>query len=165
MNRTDGDPRQFIEDMGDLMDEHGMPHMAGRVIGALLVSDPPHRSLDELAEELQASKGAISMSTQLLIRLGIIEKISIPGERRRYYRVQPGIWSELFLRRDEHVDRHRHVAEAGLALLADKPIEARMRLLEMLVFFDFIAQELPGFEKRWSERRGELMKRRVDANA
>ena len=83
MNRTYGDRRQFIEDMGDLMDEHGMPHMAGRVIGALLVCDPPHRSLDELAEELQASKGAISMSTQLLIRLGVIEKISIPGERRR----------------------------------------------------------------------------------
>ena len=63
------------------------------------------------------------------------------------------------------MDRHRHVAEAGLVLLADKPVEARMRLLEMLVFFDFIAQELPGFERRWVERRGELMKRRVDAKA
>ena len=149
--------RQFIEDAGDMLDEHGLPHMAGRVIGDLLVCVPPYRSLDELAEELRASKGSISMATQLLLRLGLVEKLSIPGERRHFYQVRPAAWPSLFTRKPEHLDRHVRIAEQGLGLLEGQPIEAKGRLLEMLVFFDFVAEETPGFIARWTERRDALM--------
>ena len=32
--------RQYVEDSADLMEEHGLPRMAGRVIGALLICMP-----------------------------------------------------------------------------------------------------------------------------
>ena len=154
--------RQFIEDTGDMIDEHGLPHMAGRVVGALLVCVPPHRSLDELADELQASKGSISMATQLLLRLGMIERISVPGERRHYYRLLPDVWSTVFAQRNDHIEHHRRIARQGLELLRGESVEAKARLLEMLVFFDFIVDELPGFAERWQTRRDTLMTERMN---
>lgn len=162
MNASREEYRQFIEDAGDMMGEHGFPPMAGRVVGALLVCTPPHRSLDELAEELQASKGSISMATQLLLRLDVIEKISLPGERRHQYHVRPDVWSTVFSQREEHVGRHRRVAEGGLELLKGQPLDAKRRLLEILVFFDFVAEESPGFATRWEKRRDVLMQRRME---
>lgn len=164
MNPNQQAHRQFIENVGDMIDEHGFPHMAGRVVGALLVCVPSQLTLDELATELQASKGSISMATQLLLRLSVIEKVSIPGERRRFYRIRPDIWSTLFAQREEHLDRNRQVAEQGIRLLEGKAIDAKRRLLEMLVFLDFVAEESPGFASRWEKRRGALMKKRMGEN-
>jgi len=157
--------RQFIEDAGDMLNEHGMPHMAGRVIGSLLVCQPAYRSLDELAEDLSASRGSISMATQLLLRIGVIERISRPGERRRYYQVRPGVWATQFIQREEHIAHHFRVITEGLALLEGHPIEVKRRLLELLTFFDFLAEEVPNYIERWEERKDELMKKRMEEYA
>jgi DNA-binding transcriptional regulator GbsR (MarR family) len=157
--------RQFIEDAADMISEHGLPHMAARVIGALLVCVPPQRSLDELAEMLGASKGAISMATQLLLRLAVIEKVSIPGERRHYYQIRRDVWSTLFMQKEEELERHFRMTERGLQLFEGEPVEAKRRLVELLVFLDFVAEELPGFGERWRKRRDALTKRRMSEYA
>lgn len=162
MSTTIDPYRQFIEDAGDMIHEHGLPHMAGRVVGALMVSESPHRSLDELAEDLRSSRGSISMATQLLLRVGVIERVSVPGERRHYYRIRSDVWASLFVEKEQHVERHIGVLEQGLALLEGKPMDTKQRLLELLAFFDFIAEEAPGFAQRWEARKSALLARRVD---
>jgi DNA-binding transcriptional regulator GbsR (MarR family) len=157
--------REFVECSGDLMEEHGLPHMAGRVIGALLVCLPPHRTMDGLAEDLRASKGSISMATQLLTRLGLIERVSLPGERRRHYRIRSGAWKELLNTRNEHLLRHRAVIDAGLRAIEDEPLEARGRLLEFQAFMDFVNEEFPALSTRWEERRGEYIRHRMEESA
>lgn len=152
--------RQFIEDAGDMLEEHGLPHMAGRVLGALMICVPPQMSMDELAKQLQASKGSISSATQMLLRLGIIEKISMPGHRRHYYRPCPNLWSDLFAQRTTHLDKHHALADQGLRVIADEPLKMKERLIEMHVFFDFVEKELPGFAQRWEKQRPHLLKKR-----
>jgi len=144
-----------------MLAEHGMPHMAGRVIGSLLISESGRRSLDELAEDLDASRGSISMATRLLIRIGLLQRVSVPGQRRHYYQVRQGVWAKQFVHREEHIAQHFRVLEKGLALLEGEPIERKTRLLELLAFFDFVAEEVPGFVKRWEERKDELLNRRM----
>ncbi len=153
--------RQFIEDAGDTLEEHGLPHMAGRVLGALMICVPPQMSMNELAEQLQASKGSISSATQMLLRLGIIEKISMPGHRRHYYRPRANLWSDLFTLRTEHLNRHHALADQGLRAIADEPLEMKERLFEMQVFFDFVEKEIPGFAQRWEKQRPQLLKKRL----
>jgi len=161
MNEKQKAKRQFIEDAGDLLEEHGLPHMAGRVLGALMICVPPHMSMDQLAEELQASKGSISSATQLLLRLGIIEKISMPGHRRHYYRPRSNLWSDLFAQRTEHLNKHQELADQGLQVIADETLEMKQRLIEMQVFFDFVEKESPGFAERWEKQRPHLLKKRL----
>ena len=156
---------QFVEAMGDLMDEHGLPHMAGRVIGALLICPETHMSMDELVDELQASKGSISMSTQLLLRIGIVDRISLPGHRRRYYRIREDLWEGLFLDRTEHIRQHANLVLKGLDLLRSEPIERKRQLIEMQVFFEFLSRELPGISERWAAQRDALLAKRLAEHA
>ncbi len=153
--------RQFIENSADLMEEHGFPRMAGRVIGALLVCLPPHLSHEELAEQLQASKGSISMSTQLLMRLDFVERISLPGHRRHFYRLKENLWNDYLSKAASHINREREVVMDGLDALEGEPVEMKRRLIEMLVVSDFVLEEWPGLVSRWEARRGELMTKRL----
>jgi DNA-binding transcriptional regulator GbsR (MarR family) len=161
MRASEEQYRQFIEDMGELMEEHGLPHMAGRVIGSLLISPESYLSMDALVDELQASKGSISMSTQLLLRLGIIDRISLPGHRKRYYRIRENLWEELFLNRSDHIKRHVDLVTRGLELLRDEPIGRKRQLIEMQVFSDFLREELPGITERWAAQRTALLEKRL----
>lgn len=154
--------KRFIEQAADVLDEDGLPHMAGRVIGALLVCVPPYMSLDELAEDVQASKGAISMATQLLLRLGFIERISLPGERRHYYGLRPNFLEDVISERTEHILQHRLLFEAGAQLLRDEPMEVKTRLIELQAYLDFLADELPGLSERWRSRRDALIRRQTE---
>jgi len=143
------------------MEDHGLSHMSGRIFGALQICVPPYMSMDELAKELQASKGSISMATRFLLRLGVIEKLSIPGDRRHYYRIRPDVWMNLFCQRTEHLRHHRELAALGLAALENEPIDAKERLLEMMVFFDFVEAEMPKLVDRWKTRYPELRAKRM----
>ena len=161
MDLTNEKRRQFIEDSGDMMGEHGLPHMAGRVIGALMICTPPYLSHEELAKQLQASKGAISMSTQLLVRLNILERMSLPGHRPHFYRLRECLWNDLLSTRADHILQHLKLVKDGLTLLEGEPGESKMRLIELQVFSDFVLEMLPEMADRWETRRPELMKERL----
>ena len=152
---------RYIENTASMMEEHGFPRMAGRVIGALMICTPPHLSHEELAERLQASKGSISMSTQLLMRLDIVERINLPGERRSFYRLREDIWKNFLAEVVNHVHREREVVFDGLAVLEGEPAEMKRRLIEMLVVSDFVLEEWPELLKRWEKRRSELLEKRL----
>ena len=154
--------KRFIEQAADLMDEDGLPHMAGRVVGALMVCRPSYMSHDELAEDLQASRGAISMATQLMLRMNIIERISLPGERKHYYQLRTSFLEDVLSVRAEHLLDHQRLFDAGVELLRGEPMEAKARLIRLQAFLDFLAEELAGLNERWQERREELIRRRIE---
>ena len=80
--------------MGMVMEAFGLPRMPGRVFGALLVADPPEQTAEELADTLQASRGAISGATTLLEAMGLIDRTRKPGDRKDYFRNKPNAWYE-----------------------------------------------------------------------
>jgi len=147
------DELRFVEMAGELLEEHGMPRMAGRVLGALMICVPPRLTMRELADRLQASKGSISTATRLLLRLGLIERVSAPGCRAREYRMRRDAFSSLFVQENEHLVRHREFARLGLAILREQPVELQRRVLEMQAFFEFVGAELPRLVSRWRSRR------------
>ena len=149
--------QQFIEEFGDRMDEFGLPHMYGRVLGALLVCEEPMMSMQELAAVLRASHGSISMATQMLARLGMVEKVSVPGERKHFYRIDHNAWSESFASKLNFLDRMLELANRGLKLLEDAPDETRTSLENMRSFFDFFRGEFADINERWeSSQRGQM---------
>lgn len=125
--------------------------MAGRIFGWLLISEPPHQSTNELIEVLQASKGSISTMTRLLIQLRFIERISLPGERRDYFCIKPGAWSQLTQNQLERVKDFRQLADKGLEMLVDKDPSRSARLEEMRAIHAFWERELPLLHQRWEE--------------
>jgi hypothetical protein len=124
--------------------EAGAPRMVGRVLGWLLVCEPPEQSAAELADALQASKGSISTATRVLLRMGLIERVRMRGERFDRFSAQIGTWDELLWREDQFSEP-RKVLRLGLEALADEPGERRARLEEMDWMYEW-----------WQKRIGEL---------
>ena len=48
----------FVEEFGRLLEEEGAPRIAGRILGWLLICEPPYQSFNDLVGVLGASKGS-----------------------------------------------------------------------------------------------------------
>jgi len=145
----------FIEEVGLALEGQGLPRMAGRLLGALLIADPPEQSAEELAETLQASRGSISTMTRLLEGLGLIERVSKPGERRDYFRNKPDAMYQATKTKAGTLTSMRRLAEKGLLLMAGRSPEVRRGLEDMYEFYTFWEREMPRVLERWyRERQG-----------
>lgn len=142
---------EYIEEIGLFFGALGLPRMAGRVLGALLVADPPEQSAEELALTLQASRGSISTSTRLLEATGIIDRVSKPGERKMRFRNRPGAWGEVMKRRMAAVGAFRALAERGLGVLSSDDPEVRRGLEEMRDFMAYWEAAFPRLFADWEE--------------
>jgi DNA-binding transcriptional regulator GbsR (MarR family) len=127
----------FIEAFGVAMASQGLPRNAGRVLGALLVADPPEQTAEALAASLTASRGSISTMTRLLEGVGILERVSKPGERRHYYRVRRGGLARATAQRVHGMRAMADLAQRGLRLLEGERPEARHALEELSDFYTY----------------------------
>jgi DNA-binding transcriptional regulator GbsR (MarR family) len=144
----------FVEEVGLVYEDLGLTRIWGRVLGYLLVCEPDYQSAEDLAEVLHSSRGSISMSTKSLVRGGMVERQTLRGDRRTYYRIRPGAWTVVFEDQTRVVARLRELAEQGLGLLNGEPAERRRRLAELQDFMAFYEREVPALLARWqSERR------------
>lgn len=148
----------YIEEIGLTFEAQGLPRMAGRILGALLVADPPEQSADQLAHTLQASRSSISTMTRLLERTGLIDRVSIPGDRRLYYRNRPDAWHQRTLDGLDPIRHMRSLAEKGLRLMDGAPAEVLQGLVDMYQFYAYWEREMPRMIDAWKEakNRGEL---------
>jgi DNA-binding transcriptional regulator GbsR (MarR family) len=120
----------FAEEIGLFYEGFGLPRAWGRVLGWLLVCEPDFQSAEELAAALHASRGSISMATRALIRWGSVERQTRRGDRRTYYRIQPGSWTAVVELQTQSIAKLRELAKQGLGLLNDEPATRRNRLQE-----------------------------------
>ncbi len=133
----------FIEDIGLFFEQMGMPRMAGRILGALLISDPPAQSITEIAERLKASKSSVSIMARLLVQDGLIERVASPIPRRDFYRFKPGGWV-LYMRQWLGLMAALHqITERGLAMLSSRPPEQKERLQEAHDLFSLVEEKFP----------------------
>jgi len=139
----------YVEEYGVCLETSGLPRMAGRILGWLLICTPPYQTSDQVAEALDASKGTVSSMTRMLIQLGLIEKIGLPGERRDYFRIRPDLWEQLMAQQLTEISQMRNMAKRGLVLMQHAPQADRQRLSEMYDMYSFFEQELPGLLERY----------------
>ena len=145
--------QQFVEKMGLTCEKEGMARIAGRVFGLLLADGTP-LSLDEIAERLQVSKASVSTNARMLEQLGMIERVSAPGDRRDFYQVEADPW-ERMLRVAQ--TRWREMvcvfAEAREHLCCGDSDGMRERLESAERFHALLVEESDRFLDRWRERR------------
>ncbi len=153
--------KHFVEDVGLYFEQANHPRMAGRIIGALLIADPPHLSMTELCEILGASKGSLSTMTHLLLQMGLIERVAVPGGRRDYFQLKPGAWTQLVRQEAYEFTALRQLTERGLELMLDQDSEMKQRLEDAHGLFAYIEQEFPRLIEQWEqEHRGTAKKRK-----
>ena len=143
----------YVEDFGLLFEGAGGSRMVGRVLGLLLVSETPELSAEEIAESLRASQGAISNATRTLVQIGLVRRLTRPGERRAYFGVNSDAWQETTRQQIAGSRAFREMAERGLELTEPGDPKARRGLEAMRDFYAFWERELSEVLARWEEEK------------
>lgn len=142
------DDAAFIERLGLIAEESGMPRMAGRVLAWLLICHEPRQSFGEIVDALGASKGSISAMTRVLLQLGLIERVTQGGDRRDFFQLHPEAWTRFLHQRVEMIRRFRDLAGEAVIRL-DGPPKRRQRLRAMYELYDWWEQEASAMMTRW----------------
>ena len=145
--------KHFVEDISLYFEQMGLPRTAGRVLGMLLISDPPAQSLTDLCALLDASKSSISTTTRLLIEMDLIERAPSPLPRQVYFQFKRGGWLVFVRERLRMWALLHQIAEQGLELLQGRDPALRERLQEAHDMFSLIEEELPALLERVETRR------------
>lgn len=143
----------FGDRLGRFFEHNGLPRMAGRIMGHLLVCVPAEQTFDEIVSAAGASRSSVSVATQFLIRIGIVERFGVPDDRRDRYRLRDGAWTSM-LQQDIAAARElRELAEDGLGLMKGQPRAGSARLLAMREFYTFLETSLTPLLTQWQNKR------------
>jgi DNA-binding transcriptional regulator GbsR (MarR family) len=119
---------QYVERMGLLWEGEGLPRIAGRVFGFLTLQAEPC-TLDDLATALGVSKGSVSTDARRLESLGLIRRVSLPGDRRDYYAVVPDVPARMLAMKIEQFERFERALDPLLERV-ELPHSVQSRITE-----------------------------------
>jgi DNA-binding MarR family transcriptional regulator len=135
---------------------YGFPPMVGRLLGYLAVCDPPKQSIGELAESLLASRSAIADAVKVLEIMRTIRRSRAAGERMD--RVQIDLSSAQSMGMDiAEYEELRELAQEGLQVVRDAPMNRQAVMLEVSAFADFLVERIPVLQQEWQARREALV--------
>jgi DNA-binding transcriptional regulator GbsR (MarR family) len=137
---------------------YAFPPMVGRVLGFLLVCEPPEQSIAELSEALLASRSAITGALEVLERLHTIRRSRAAGERMDRVRLD---FSSAQARGFDLTEYQElgDLAREGLEVLGDAPAERKADALEMAAFADFLVEQTRRMQNEWETHRDALRAR------
>jgi DNA-binding transcriptional regulator GbsR (MarR family) len=141
---------RFVQRMGLTLEELGATRTAGRLIGVLLLAERP-LALGELAAQLQASKASISTNARYCQQLGMVQRVSVPGDRRDYYEIRPGSFENMVVRRIGVIHHFLELVDEGEAAIDASNDQALARLHSMRAFYTYFLEELQSALERWRQ--------------
>ena len=141
---------EAIESFSLIIEQFGLPRMAGRIFALLTLIEDGAATQSELSSMLQASTGSISTMTRMLEQLGFSERVSIPGDRRDRFRLRPDPLVEMTKRRIEGVIHMINAIEKAKHNKDIGPL-ATARLERAESFYRFFHVEMELALVRWLE--------------
>ena len=142
---------RLVERFGLFFEQEGLPRIAGRITGYLLLSDEP-RSLDDLATALAVSKASVSTDARRLEAKGFLQRSARPGDRRDFYSIAPDGFRTTLQARIDFIHRFGgllHDAER----LPTATRTTRDRVTEWNAFHQAMAECLAELLERWEAHR------------
>ncbi|EYD71407.1 GbsR/MarR family transcriptional regulator [Limimaricola hongkongensis] len=126
---------EFIEKVGLIAQNEGLPRIAGRVF-ALLVFDGDVLSFGDITRHLEVSRGSISSATRLLEDRGLIKRLGKPGQRQDFFRLADNPYENMLGAVAGNLDRARAEIGETLALVPDTRPEIRRRVQDYARFYE-----------------------------
>lgn len=146
--------QRYAEEFGLLYSTMGMPPAFGKLLGWLMICDPPQQTSAELAEALALSKGSVSTGMRMLEGAKLARRVARPGQRGHAYEVLPdglvtgtvngrAIWSSISV-----------LMAKGVELLGGEEVPQAQRVRVARDFFAFIAERVPDLIEEFKRDNG-----------
>jgi DNA-binding transcriptional regulator GbsR (MarR family) len=134
--------RDFVEDMGRLVLAYGAPRALMRVLGWMVVCEAPEQTAADVQKELRLSAGSVSTSLRYLGEMGLVERVSRPGDRRIFYRLNTEGWELLLQQRFRAFNEIRVVADKAVMAAAGRANDRLQGMRDTWAFLEAGAAEL-----------------------
>jgi DNA-binding transcriptional regulator GbsR (MarR family) len=145
--------KELVEMVGQTYAKKGLQHTTGRILGLLTVMDKEQYTFDEIVEELQISKSSASNSLRMLEMKNVIQYSTVPGDRKRYFRIRK---QEKFSLIDEHVNNMketRDFLQTVLDLKANKASDNAVLLGNFIDLLDFFLGKFEELKKEYQKNK------------
>lgn len=130
--------KDLVEEIGRYFDKEGFQPIAGRMLGLLMVMDKEQFTFEEITEELQISKSSASITLKNLEIRGDIEYVTLPGDRKRYFRLKKQNVLSVIEDVENKLGCFKHLVGEIVKLKADRnAINTKFleQLLDVMAFF------------------------------
>ena len=119
----------WVERVAAAFAQHfGLPPITGRVLGWLLICDPPEQSAGEIADAIGASRASLTTAMRLLTVGELVRRSHRPGERTTYFRIDNDAWEKVIRQRIAAMASLREITQDAMTLIgSDTPRAARVR--------------------------------------
>ena len=134
--------REFPASLEQLFAARGWPRLVGRVIGELMLAEPPYLSTAELCERIGTSKGHLSSAISMLEVMEMIDRFGRSGSRQHHYRLR----EDAFLRAVQAgAEPSRLMADAADRACGEvaEGSRAHDQLVRLRDFYRFLARRFP----------------------
>jgi DNA-binding transcriptional regulator GbsR (MarR family) len=133
------DIQNWVERVAAAFAQHfGLPPITGRILGWLLICDPPEQSAGEIADAIGASRASLTTSMRLLTAGDLVRRRHRPGERTTYFRIDDDAWEKVIRQRIIGMASLREITEDAMALVGPDT-ERASRIRAAHEFFGFLS--------------------------
>jgi DNA-binding transcriptional regulator GbsR (MarR family) len=132
------------------VEQYGLPPITGRVIGWLLICEPPTQSAGEIADAIGASRASLTTTLRFLVTSGFVQRRRRPGDRTTYYGVDDNMWETVIQRRIASMVSFSEITIEGMSLVGPSSRRAD-RLRAARQFFGWMAMLLANPARRPSK--------------
>ena len=144
--------RQYAEEVAAVGAAMGMPRMNARLLGWMLICDPPRQSLGDIAAALGVSRASVSIATRLLQASGLIKRVALPGTRGYLFELDPKIF-EGQMNTASPFGALRAVLDRGIGIVGDEDDPRAARLRVARDFYAYVEREIPALIERYRSER------------
>jgi DNA-binding transcriptional regulator GbsR (MarR family) len=141
----------IIQGLGRFSAFAGFNKITGQIYGLLYLNREP-LALGQIAEQLDVSKGNVSLNVRIMERWGLIRRFNKRGDRRDYYEAETDFWKvirgilterdkkEVEYTMDSVTDGLAAIGKLDAAAQTDEAVFYKERLEHMQEFGDTIAE-------------------------
>lgn len=150
--------KKIIADFAEAYSSFGLNPLMGRIIALLIISKKP-QSLDEIAENLEMSKGPISQICRRLKDRNLIEKVWVPGDRKDYYKAVDDIFGRAYSNQMDKMRKNikiaQHYSTEAESVNTEEGNYAQSRMQEMEAFYQLMDEHNKKFLEAWESLHAE----------
>jgi DNA-binding transcriptional regulator GbsR (MarR family) len=141
--------QRFVDDVARLLVPWGVPPVAARLYGYLLLCPHPV-SLDQITEDLGVSKSSASVAARLLESYTLVHRHREAGTKRALYAVADD-YEAMIRQQNRLLDALAEQLAAGGRTVTSR--EVRARLEEMADFYRVMRSAMEDAISHWKRRR------------
>jgi len=145
--------RELIERIERNNERDGFQPVTARILGLLKVMDKEEYTFDEIVDEMQISKSSASNALRNLELRGVIEYVTYPGDRKRYFRFVSGDINEIIAEIEKRMQQKLHIMQQIIELKKNPNSRNAKFLKNVLEGINFFIENLEKLKTEYKDKR------------